>query len=94
MKYLLVVLAMWVLSFPSVYAGETAGTDTAQGEAGTQTTAPKAKVPRLRFKNGPVCMCGHGLSEAEIEQAEKDRKQKNERSDTHGVKKRSKRREQ
>jgi hypothetical protein len=31
------------------------------------------KVPRLRFKDGPVCMCVNGLSEAQIQAAAKAR---------------------
>ena len=37
-----------------------------------EATSPK-KLKRLRFKDGPVCMCVNGLSEAQIQAAAKAR---------------------
>lgn len=32
------------------------------------------KKPGLRFKRGPTCMCAHGMSEQEIQEAEEKRR--------------------
>lgn len=41
------------------------------GEQGTviQGERKKPRRPRLKYRNGPVCMCNDGLSEAEIQAA-------------------------
>lgn len=36
---------------------------------------PESRQPRLKFRNGPVCMCADGLSEADIRAAELKRAQ-------------------
>ncbi|MEJ2691826.1 MAG: hypothetical protein P8166_01935 [Candidatus Thiodiazotropha sp.] len=47
------------------------------GAIGAGANAPLtdsgASPPGLRFKSGPVCMCGGGLSEADIRRAELER---------------------
>jgi hypothetical protein len=42
-------------------------------QAWATESASSKKVPRLRFKDGPVCMCVNGLSEAQIQAAAKAR---------------------
>lgn len=41
------------------------------GEESTviQGEEKKSRRPRLKYRNGPVCMCNDGLSEAEIQAA-------------------------
>ncbi len=41
------------------------------GEQSTvhQEKETKPRLPRLKYRNGPVCMCNDGLSEAEIQAA-------------------------
>jgi len=43
------------------------------GETVGAKPASADRVPRLRFKSGPVCLCSGGLSEADIRRAEQER---------------------
>ncbi|MCW8828079.1 MAG: hypothetical protein OQK94_03375 [Gammaproteobacteria bacterium] len=45
------------------------------GVALTTAQAEGAGAKRLKFKQGPVCMCSKGLSEKDIREAEKAREQ-------------------
>lgn len=60
---LLVLVSMPVVAEQKV-AGETPAAKT-----------DKQKVPRLKYRNGPVCMCNSGLSEEDIRRAEIKRQQ-------------------
>jgi len=53
--------------------------DRASGEQTAADVAePKKKASRLRFRNGPVCMCADGLSENDILESQKRTSKKNE----------------
>lgn len=41
--------------------------------------AEEERESRLRFKDGPVCMCSNGTSEADIRKAEQSRAERAER---------------
>jgi hypothetical protein len=87
-----VVIALSMLAVPAAHAADGSGADKPQ--ASDAPPVHKDHVPHLRFRNGPVCMCGNGLSEADIEKAARERKQKEEKLNATGVDQRSKRREQ
>lgn len=42
-------------------------------QVGAAEPSSREKVPRLRFKDGPVCMCVNGLSESQIQAGVKAR---------------------
>lgn len=65
-----VITAVLWLGVTPVTAADSAPT------AGREAAAQSREAPRssrLRFRSGPVCMCIEGLSEAEIEAAERKR---------------------
>lgn len=69
-------IAMTLLAVgPAVGAEPESGAAASAGAQGAAAETPSAK-PRLRFRSkGPACMCLDGLSEAEIEAAERARRQ-------------------
>ncbi len=63
---------------PTVVEAESkAGQSQAKAQAHSSDESQPSRSPRLRFRSGgPVCMCAtKGLSEAEIEAAERKRKE-------------------
>jgi hypothetical protein len=86
-----VVISLSMLAVPALHATEPAG---AKPDTSSTPSVRKGRVPHLRFKDGPVCMCGYGLTEADIEKAAKARQEKEKKSNATGVDQRSKRREQ
>ena len=74
------MLAVLYLSISSIWpiadahGEEGAGADTAPNAVGQ----PKPSQ-RLKYRRGPVCMCSNGLSEKEIEAAERRRREERQR---------------
>ena len=69
---LLVLPCMPCLAVQTDKGGKTPSAVTAEyGDESkvTQVEEKKSKRPRLKFRNGPVCMCSGGLSEKEIQAA-------------------------
>jgi hypothetical protein len=66
-----------LLLFAQIAVGEESGPSQSQPkqDARVLESSQPPKSSRLRFRSGgPVCMCSTGLSEAEIEEAERKRK--------------------
>ncbi len=72
----LTLIVCTVTSAP-LFANEGAGTVrdgvTGSGQFELRQLSPRSS--RLKFRSGPVCMCSGGLSEAQINAAERTRKQ-------------------
>ena len=47
------------------------GRDAETSSATTAQLENEQKRPRLKYRNGPVCMCSQGMSEADIQAAKK-----------------------
>lgn len=48
-----------------------AGKDAEPPSSTTTEVTKEQKRPRLKYRNGPVCMCSQGMSEADIQAAKK-----------------------
>jgi hypothetical protein len=74
MKYLIPtgILALLLVLSPAAMA------DSASGENGSRAAEATIPAPvkrgRLRFRDGPVCMCSQGMSEEDIQRAEQARR--------------------
>lgn len=75
-------LALLVVLLSVPYTASQAGSADVKAEAVVTTTAsqvpetnPQVLKPRIKYRNGPVCMCNGGMSEAEIQAGIKKRNQ-------------------
>jgi len=79
MRYMLcLTLIVFAATSASLFAGDGAGRvrNSAIGPTPPEMSPRPPRTPRLRFRTGPVCMCGDGgLSEAQISAAEQAREQ-------------------
>ncbi len=78
MRYMAcLILIVFVATPVPLFAGSGAGTVrnnvTASKQPGVSPVPPRSS--RLKFRSGPTCMCGSGLSEAQINAAEQAREQ-------------------
>ncbi|ACL71174.1 hypothetical protein Tgr7_0070 [Thioalkalivibrio sulfidiphilus HL-EbGr7] len=73
---LMILLATSLLMFPAMAQAD--GRTQDRGAEATQaenvTEAPQRRG-RLRFRDGPVCMCSQGMSEEDIQRAERERRE-------------------
>ncbi len=57
--------------------------ETRAGEASDasalESPPPTQRRGRLRFRDGPVCMCSDGMSEEDIRRAERERREQSDR---------------
>lgn len=61
------VLLSLMIAMPAIAAPDAAVPET---ETGAASTNEAARAPRLKFRSRrPVCLCGNGMSEKDIEQA-------------------------
>lgn len=69
---MLSVVVLMAISSWHLQAGEKDGPEQGVDDLPAIDTVSQ-KRDRLRFRNGPVCMCSQGMSEADIQQAERRR---------------------
>lgn len=70
----LTIVAVLHVSVPSVWPAAVAqGAEVEEGPPSIGKQPGRSK--RLKYRRGPVCMCANGLSEQEIEAAERRRRQ-------------------
>ena len=73
---LMTLVAASLLMFPALAQADGRAQD--RGAVATQaenaTEAPQRRG-RLRFRDGPVCMCSQGMSEEDIQRAERERRE-------------------
>ncbi len=62
-------VVLWLQDVPVAMAESTP--EVMREQAGQSQDTPRSS--RLRFRSGPICMCSDGLSEEEIEAAERKR---------------------
>lgn len=75
MKKILMLSVMFCMAISSWNLQASERNDRARGVNELPAIDPASqKLNRLRFRNGPVCMCSQGMSEADIQQAEQRRR--------------------
>lgn len=75
-EYLRYLLLLVALSPLMCFAQQTDGQIVETGQATTEVKDEEKQRPRLKYRKGPVCMCIDGMSEADIQAAEKERLEK------------------
>ena len=75
---LIVVATAMVLVLPSVaFAQSNSGGERGQSAESAERQGSQPPVRgRLRFRNGPVCMCSQGMSERDIRRSEEERQKR------------------
>lgn len=69
----LAIGALMLTAAPSAFAAHEDGQAAGHGEDARTTQEPPARS-RLRFRDGPVCMCSQGMSEEDIQRARDERR--------------------
>jgi len=72
-----VVAALMLMFSSAALAQSSSGGE--RGQSAEATEKPGAQPPargRLRFRNGPVCMCSQGMSEEDIRRSEEERQKR------------------
>lgn len=65
---------LFLASMPAVSLGDEARADErVQGARNVTDQAQPPRSGRLRFRNGPVCMCSQGMSEEDIQRSREGR---------------------
>jgi hypothetical protein len=75
MRSSLLALLLAAVVLPTGVAQAAHEAEHGAGAAASGAEAP-ARSNRLRFRNGPVCMCTLGMSEEDIQRAQSERRRK------------------
>jgi hypothetical protein len=78
----MILLTASLLMLPALSEADTQSRDQGARFSEAQESAPAPqRKGRLRFRDGPVCMCSQGMSEEDIQRAERERREQSGRRD-------------
>lgn len=66
----LALCLMGAVTFGRIAAASEPAVPQPPGQAAASEGGKAGSTPRLKFRNGPSCMCAAGMSEADIQKAE------------------------